>query len=269
LILAAAGYPAASYAALLPPSSDTYVEGLNANTDTGAVVNPPGGASSPGTANFDVNNDNVVSSAGQAIATTSYGSALAGPSVYAIAQSYVGTFTAYASLNYYFDVTGPSAGITQIDLSAFVNATTNPGTTGFSSEASFGISDVSNPGTLTSGEVLITCVVGDCPPNPAPFLASPTAMVNVNDVYEVSMVVEAQAGTSNNPSIENILTASVDPQIHLDPSDASGLSLVFSDGINEPAGLVSTAPVPLPDSFLLMLCGLGFVALVAVPRKAA
>jgi hypothetical protein len=246
-------------------SSDTYVEGFDPATSGNAIINPPGGGSSAGTANFD---SNVATSAGQAIATTSYGTDTAGPSVSAIAESYTGSFTAYASLNYYFQVASASAGIATIDLSAFVNATTSPGTTGFSSEAAFVISDVTNPSTLVHGEVLISCVVGSCPSNPGAYVAAPTATVNANDLYEVELVVSAMAGTSSHPSIENTLTATVDPEIYLDPSDAAGLSLAFSNGVNEPAGLVSTAPVPVPNSFILMLCGLGFVGAVVVGRKA-
>jgi hypothetical protein len=254
LILAAAGYPAATYAQLPPLSSDTYVEGFDAATGGGAVINPPGGAASPGTANFAAN---VTTTEGQAVATTSYGSATAGPSVAATAESYVGSFTAYASLTYYFEVVGPgqvnsSPGTTNVDLSAFANAITNPGTTGASSEASVGISEVSPFQSLVNGEVLVTCVVGSCPPNPGAYLSPTSLTVQENEQYQVNLVVQAVAGTSNSSS-ENILSAVADPQIYLNPSDAPGLSLLFSDGINEPPGLVSTAPVPLPSTWLMLL----------------
>jgi hypothetical protein len=272
LIVAAAGYPAPSYAQLPSPyelqTSDTYVEGFNPATGLGQTVYPAGGVSSAGTANFDFN---VATTEGQAIATTSYGSAAAGPSVSATAESYTGSFTAYASLTYYFSVNGPG-GSTYLDMSAFANAITNPGTTGFSSEAALSIYAISAPqtpvpgGGIASGEVLVTCVAGSCPSNPGAYVLPTTAeKVQENQLYEVDLLAYANAGTSSS-STENILSAIVDPDIVLDPSDASGLSLVFSQGINEP-GYV--APVPLPDGFVLMLCGLGLLGLVVVPRKAA
>ena len=258
-LLLAAGYPAESYAGIIlsPITSNTYVQGVDPGTGLGVTNNPPGGASSPGTATYSNSHDN-----GYATATTSYGSATAGPSLSVTAESYIDSWTSYASLTYFFEVLGPG-GSTTIDLTAFANAVRNPATTGNSATASINISNNSTLQTVVHGQVSITCVFGSCPPNPGYYLLPyPTPeTVLENAVYKVDLVAQATALTSNS-STENILSAVVDPRIFLNPNDSSGLSLVFSEGINEPPGLVSTLPssapenVPEPASLSLLVIGL-------------
>lgn len=157
---------------------------------------------------------------------------------------------ANASLNYYFEISGPASP----DLTASVNVFANGSL--FSDSGTMQSTDFLRVAGVTI--VNATSAGGN---NNGVFTTSATVS---SLFYNVDYLVEMNVFALAHPS--GTATAFIDPYLFLDPSlVALGYSVITSDGIGN--NLTVNAAVPEPSTWAMMLLGFAGVSFMTYRRK--
>ena len=239
--------------------------------------------------NLFANSPPSAAATGTAVATTTI--SLVGPPIIQ-AQAHVSSTkgsgtgntnlvaTGNADVTYYLEIASGVVGQIPINVFATTGVSVNGslGVTGFDASATFTlINNVTNAVVLTAttfdqnGSFHSTDVTGDFVNGfrGGTNLAVSTFLA-INTLYEVDMVVHASAGIDapfpdGSTSIADAL-AFVDPSFQLAAGyDPNVYHLIFSPGIQNTAPISTT--VPEPETYALMLAGLGLLGFATRRRK--